>query len=175
MATSTEAWQYWHDVLLAGGPTSIPRWTRRPVVGVAEHTATIDGGVVVETLQMLADETAVPRSTVLFAAHVKVLAALSGDREVATGYVAAGGRPLPCRLSAEAGSLLVAPAPCVTPRPNARAGAGHNRGHRPGDPAEPRRTRAAGPAGVTVGRDPVAGRPNALVLGTALFRSSRPP
>ena len=50
MATSTEAWQYWHDVLLAGGPTSIPRWTRRPVVGVAEHTATIDGGVV-ETLR----------------------------------------------------------------------------------------------------------------------------
>ena len=103
MATSTEAWQYWHDVLLAGGPTSIPRWTRRPVVGVAEHTATIDGGVV-ETLRVLADELAVPRSTVLLAAHVKVLAALSGDGEVATGYVVAGGRPLPCRLSAEAGS-----------------------------------------------------------------------
>ncbi|MCA1676829.1 MAG: hypothetical protein LC799_33190, partial [Actinobacteria bacterium] len=39
----------------------------------------------------LADELAVPLSSVLLAAHAKVLAALSGEREVATGYVAADG------------------------------------------------------------------------------------
>ena len=103
MATPTEARRYWRDVLLAGGSTSIPRWTRDPVVGVAEHTATIDGGVV-DALRSLADELDLPLSTVLLAAHVKVLAVLSGEREVATGYVAPDGRPLPCRCSVEADS-----------------------------------------------------------------------
>ena len=38
----------------------------------------------------------------LLAAHAKVLAALSGEREVVTGYVAvAGSPPLPCRLTTE--------------------------------------------------------------------------
>ena len=44
-------------------------------------------------LRRLADELAVPLSSVLLAAHAKVLAALSGEREVVTGYVAAAGRP----------------------------------------------------------------------------------
>ena len=54
-------------------------------------------------LRRLADELAVPLSAVLLAAHAKVLAALSGEREVATGYVAAARRrqPLPCRLTTE--------------------------------------------------------------------------
>ncbi len=43
-----------------------------------------------------------PLSSVLLAAHAKVLAALSGEREVATGYVGRqGGQPLPCRLTTE--------------------------------------------------------------------------
>ena len=43
---------------------------------------------------------ALPLSSLLLAAHAKVLAALAGEREVATGYVpAAGDRPLPCRLT----------------------------------------------------------------------------
>ncbi|MYS47622.1 hypothetical protein GTY23_41930, partial [Streptomyces sp. SID5998] len=28
---------FWTDVLTAGGFTPVPRWTRRPVPGVAEH------------------------------------------------------------------------------------------------------------------------------------------
>ena len=53
----------------------------------------------------LADELAIPYSSVLLAAHAKVLAALSGEPEVVTGYVAtASGRPLPCRLSTESDS-----------------------------------------------------------------------
>ena len=33
------AGEFWRDVLLAGGFTAIPRWTRDPVPGVAEHEA----------------------------------------------------------------------------------------------------------------------------------------
>jgi non-ribosomal peptide synthetase component F len=50
----------------------------------------------------LADELGVTASSVLLAAHAKVLAALSGEREVATGYVGRqGGQPLLCGLTAE--------------------------------------------------------------------------
>ena len=91
-------------MLVAGGFTAIPRWTLDPVPGVAEHEATIPDDLAA-ALRRLADELAVPLSSVLLAAHAKVLAALSGEREVATGYVAgAGGRPLPCRLTTEPGS-----------------------------------------------------------------------
>ena len=96
--------EFWRGVLVAGGFTAIPRWTLDPVTGVVEHEATIPDDLVA-ALRLLADELAVPLSSVLLAAHAKVLAALSGEREVATGYVAArGGRPgrtLPCRLTTE--------------------------------------------------------------------------
>src|SRR5439155_10446560 len=53
-------------------------------------------------LRRLADELAVPLSSVLLTAHAKVLGALSGEREVATGYAAVEGRrPLPCRMTTE--------------------------------------------------------------------------
>ena len=55
--------------------------------GIAEHKAKIPDDLVAP-LRRLADELAVPLSSVLLAAHAKVLAALSGEREVATGYVA---------------------------------------------------------------------------------------
>ena len=46
-----------------------------------------------------------PLSTVVHAAHGRVLAALTGEREVTTGYVASeGGAPLPCRLETEVDS-----------------------------------------------------------------------
>ncbi|WP_346278394.1 hypothetical protein [Pseudonocardia sp.] len=48
----------------------------------------------------LADRLGLPLRTLVLAAHAKVLAALSGDREVVTGYAArAGGRVLPCPLT----------------------------------------------------------------------------
>ena len=89
-------------VLVAGGSTADPTvdlgsgwqaspstWRRVP----DEH---------VTALRRLAGEQAVPLSSVLLAAHAKVLAALSGEREVVTGYVAvAGGPPLPLRLTTE--------------------------------------------------------------------------
>jgi amino acid adenylation domain-containing protein len=93
--------EFWRRVLVAGGFTAILRWTLTPVTGIAEHEATIPGDLVA-ALRRLADELVVPLSSVLLAAHARVLAALSGEREVVTGYVAVeGGLPLPCRLTTE--------------------------------------------------------------------------
>lgn len=92
---------FWHAVLAAGGLTAIPRWSLEPAAGVAEHEAAIPEGLAA-ALPRLAEGLGVPLGSVLLAAHAKVLAALSGEREVVTGYVAvAGGRPLPCRLTTE--------------------------------------------------------------------------
>ncbi len=52
------------------------------------------------TLRHLADGMSLSLEAVLLAGHAKVLAALSGQAEVLTGYVAvAGGQPLPCPLT----------------------------------------------------------------------------
>jgi amino acid adenylation domain-containing protein len=91
--------EFWRGVLVAGGFTAIPRWTLDAAGGVAEHEATI-GDDLAAALRRLADELAVPPGSLLLAAHAKVLAVLSGEREVVTGYVAAaGGAALPCRLT----------------------------------------------------------------------------
>lgn len=97
--------EFWHGVLAAGsGFTPLPRWTRVPVAGVAEYETPVPAGQAT-ALRRLADDLAVPLNCVLLTAHAKVLAALSGEQEITTGYVAAvGGRPLPCRLTADPGS-----------------------------------------------------------------------
>jgi non-ribosomal peptide synthetase-like protein len=93
--------EYWREVLVAGGVTTIPRWTVDPAAGVAELDVTISRDLVA-TLHRLVDELTVSLGSVLLTAHAKVLAALSGEQEVVTGYVAVeGGQPLPCRLSTE--------------------------------------------------------------------------
>jgi amino acid adenylation domain-containing protein len=79
--------------------TTIPRWALDPVAGVARHEAMIPDDLVA-ALRRLGDELAIPLSSVLLAAHAKVLATLSGEREVVTGYVAVpGGRAMPCQLT----------------------------------------------------------------------------
>ncbi|MCU1671306.1 MAG: non-ribosomal peptide synthetase [Blastococcus sp.] len=96
--------EYWHEVLATGGFSAIPRWTLDPVPGVVEHVAAIRDDLVAG-VRRLTDELAVPFSSVLLAAHAKVLAALTGEREVVTGYLAAArNRPLPCRLTTGATS-----------------------------------------------------------------------
>jgi hypothetical protein len=93
--------EFWRGVLLTGGFTAIPRWSVDPGTGIAEHEAKIPDDLVA-TLRRLAAELEITASSVLLAAHAKVLAALSGEREVATGYVGQeGGRPLLCRLTTE--------------------------------------------------------------------------
>ena len=81
--------------------TTIPRWTLAPRPGLATYSATIPAQLVA-TLDRRAAGWGVPLSAVLLAAHATVLAALCGEREVTTGYVAeAGGPPLPCPLAVE--------------------------------------------------------------------------
>jgi amino acid adenylation domain-containing protein len=93
--------EYWLNAFTAGGLTAIPRWTRDPAPGVSEYETTIPDDRVA-ALRRLADDLGVPLGSVLLAAHGKVLAGLSGEREVTTGYVPADrGQPLPCVLSTE--------------------------------------------------------------------------
>ncbi|HZP93966.1 MAG TPA: amino acid adenylation domain-containing protein [Burkholderiales bacterium] len=95
--------EFWRAMLLAGGFTALPRWTLNPVPGVGEHEATIPGDLVA-ALRRLANELSVPLSSVLLTAHAKVLGALSGEREVTTGYAVRARLPLPFRMAIEARS-----------------------------------------------------------------------
>ncbi|HEY6682591.1 MAG TPA: AMP-binding protein, partial [Propionibacteriaceae bacterium] len=96
--------EFWRGMLAAGGFTPMPRWSRDPIAGTAEHEAKIPDDVIA-TLRRLADELDVPLSSVLLAAHAKVLSVLSGEREVTTAYSGENGLgPLPCRLTTEAQS-----------------------------------------------------------------------
>lgn len=97
-ATTNRDRNFWRGVLLAGGFTAIPRWTLEPVVGTGEHDARVPDEVVA-ALRRLADQLAVPLSSVLLSAHAKVLAALSGEHEVSTGYAVEGVPPLPFRMT----------------------------------------------------------------------------
>ncbi|WP_455359484.1 non-ribosomal peptide synthetase [Streptomyces sp. SYSU K21746] len=86
------------------GFTLVPRWTTAPAPGSAEHETAIPDSLVT-ALRRLADEQGVPLSSVLLAAHAKVLAALCGEQAVVSGCVAAAGAPpLPCRLTTAAGT-----------------------------------------------------------------------
>jgi amino acid adenylation domain-containing protein len=101
MGSSDEtAREFWRGVLVAGGVTTVPRWTLDPRAGVAEHDAPVPEDLRV-AVAGLAAELAVPERSVLLAAHAVVLSALSGEEEVTTRYVpAAGAPPLPCPLTA---------------------------------------------------------------------------
>jgi amino acid adenylation domain-containing protein len=90
--------EYWRGVLTAGGFTPAPRWTLHPVTGVGEYETPAPDDTVTG-LRRLAGELAVPLSSLLLAAHAKVLATLSGEQEITTGYVTEGGSLLPCRLT----------------------------------------------------------------------------
>jgi non-ribosomal peptide synthetase-like protein len=82
----------------------IPRWTLTPMNGVGEHRQAVPGEVRA-AVRRLADDLAVPLSTVVHGAHARVVAALTGETEVTTGYVAAdGAAPQPCRIQTEAES-----------------------------------------------------------------------
>ena len=71
--------EFWRSALVAGGFSAIPRWTRDPAAGTAEHEAKMPDDLMA-TLRRLADELSVTVSSVLLAAHAKVVATLSGER-----------------------------------------------------------------------------------------------
>ena len=103
--TTEAARQYWRDVLLAGGFTAVPRWTHGDLIpGIASHETSIPGDLTA-TLRQRGAELGVPLSSVLLAAHARVIGVLSGEPDVVTGYLATPrGRPLPCRLAADSSS-----------------------------------------------------------------------
>jgi amino acid adenylation domain-containing protein len=77
------------------------RWTCEPAAGHGEYTARIPNPLV-EAVHRLAAELQVPSSTIWLAAHAKVLAALSGEREVQFGYAGGEGRPpWRCRMTTQ--------------------------------------------------------------------------
>src|SRR5438477_10297569 len=80
------------------GFTAVPRWTLKPVPGFGMHDIRIPEELMAAS-HRLANELAVPLSSVLLTAHAKVLGALSGEREVCTGYAVEGRPPLPCRMT----------------------------------------------------------------------------
>ncbi|MFB6602069.1 amino acid adenylation domain-containing protein [Streptomyces noursei] len=91
--------EHWLRVLTAGGYTAIPRWTPDPAAGEAAYELPLPDGLVAR-LRQQAVGLDVRLDAALLAAHVKVLAALSGEQAVITGYLPAdGGTALPCRVS----------------------------------------------------------------------------
>ena len=103
-ATTDTARVFWREVLTAGGSTTLPRWSSDRQPGVADLEVAVSDTTLV-ALRRLAGRLAVPLGSVLLAAHARVLAALSGEQDVVTGYVAGdGSHPLPCRMSTDAGS-----------------------------------------------------------------------
>jgi amino acid adenylation domain-containing protein len=99
VSTAERSREFWRRMLLAGGYTALPRWTREPAAGVAEQRTRISVELRALLCQ-LANELAVPVRSVLLTAHAKVLGVLSGEEEVSTGYAAAQGRrPLLCRMT----------------------------------------------------------------------------
>jgi amino acid adenylation domain-containing protein len=103
-ATPPEAREFWRGVLQAGGRTAIPRWTSRPVPGTASCAEAIPAELAA-TLHRVAAELTVPLSSVVLAAHAKVLAALTGEQQVTAGYATGPGGPvLPCVLAVGPGS-----------------------------------------------------------------------
>ena len=94
---------FWQDVLLAGGATSIPRWTLAPRPGMGEHRERLAPTTWMRRCSGSRPTSPIPLGTVVLAAHARVLAALSGEMEVVAGYVAAPGeRPVPFRVSVSA-------------------------------------------------------------------------
>ncbi|MBD0422800.1 amino acid adenylation domain-containing protein [Streptomyces sp. TRM S81-3] len=98
--TSTDARVPGHDGRAdGGGCTAVPRWAAEPVAGAAEHVRYLPDAVTA-ALRGRARELGVPLGAILLAAHAKVLAALSGDPEVRSGYRAPGrAGPLPFELT----------------------------------------------------------------------------
>ena len=95
---------YWQDALTSGGRTVIPRWTLDPHADIAQHETKISRDLT-SALRRLAEELDMPLCSIVLAAHAKVLAALSGEPEVASGYIGAeGGRALVLRMTAESES-----------------------------------------------------------------------
>ncbi|KUN57738.1 non-ribosomal peptide synthetase [Streptomyces canus] len=103
-ATATDARVPGYDSRVEGGFTAAPRWAKEPMPGTGEHVRRVPGEVTA-ALRRRARELGVPLTAILLAAHAQVLALLSGDPDVRSGYLAPGRpRPLPFELTAGPGT-----------------------------------------------------------------------
>src|SRR5256885_7694102 len=59
--------EFWHGVLLAGGSTTLPRWTLEPVPGVGEHERRIPDKLVAGLRRLAKKLAGAPRPGVLTA------------------------------------------------------------------------------------------------------------
>ncbi|WP_328904186.1 amino acid adenylation domain-containing protein [Streptomyces sp. NBC_00441] len=90
---------YRRKVLAAGHTTSPTPWTRDPAPGTSVVEATLPG-TLVHALGRLTKSMGVSPTAPALAAHARVLASLTGETTVTTGYLArAADGPLPCRLT----------------------------------------------------------------------------
>ncbi|QCD55918.1 non-ribosomal peptide synthetase [Streptomyces hawaiiensis] len=102
--TATDARVPVSDSRAEGGFTAVPRWAKEPMPGTGEHVRCIPDAVTA-ALRVRARECGVPLTAILLAAHAKVLALLSGDPEVRSGYLARGRTgPVPFELTVEPGT-----------------------------------------------------------------------
>ncbi|WP_424888964.1 amino acid adenylation domain-containing protein [Streptomyces sp. XH2] len=83
--------QFWQDVLAQGAAEPLPRWDAPAAQGegVLMHPVPLPDGLS-DQVRELASALAVPVKNVLMAVHVKVIAALTGQDEVLTGYEHSG-------------------------------------------------------------------------------------
>jgi amino acid adenylation domain-containing protein len=102
-ATDRAGHEFWRGVLLAGGFSAIPRWNKHPTPGAAELEVRIPAECM-SSLRALAATMKVPLTSVLLTGHARVLATLSGEDEVCTGYAREAGSPLPCRIALGGGT-----------------------------------------------------------------------
>src|SRR5438128_1627520 len=72
VTTAERGREFWRGVLLAGGFTALPRWTLEPVPGVGEYEVGIPDELMAAS-RRLANDLAVPLSSVLLAARTEVL------------------------------------------------------------------------------------------------------
>ncbi|MFG3106227.1 non-ribosomal peptide synthetase [Streptomyces tendae] len=130
--TVTDGHDTAHKDLPEEGFTTVPRWTSAPRAGTARHDTPVPGELTA-ALAARARELGVPLPAILFAAHTKVLAVLSGAPAVRSGYRSqAGSEPSPWELtvapgtwrelvssarSAQEKSLAQRPAPRSVPGP----------------------------------------------------------
>ncbi|MER7014213.1 amino acid adenylation domain-containing protein [Saccharopolyspora sp. NPDC000359] len=99
--SSAQQRAFWSRTLESGACTPIPHWRHldaEPRSGVEVHECELPG----TALRSTAEALGVPTGTVVLAAHLKVLAAVTGEEHVVTGYSA--GSPVPCSLALPTGS-----------------------------------------------------------------------
>ncbi len=95
---------HWIATLEGAATTTVPRWAAEGGHGVGRVERVLPDDLL-DGLRRLALQQGVPLGTLLLAAHVKVLAELSGELDVTTGYVAVPGRtPVVCRVQVPDGT-----------------------------------------------------------------------